>query len=58
MLAWLSENIANIVIVLVLTGIVTAILIGMIRRKRKGGSACSCGCDSCGMCGACHSDKE
>ena len=51
MLAWLAENLGTIVITLILNAIVTAIVVSMIRDKKKGKS--SSGCD-CAHCGACH----
>lgn len=53
MLAWISENIATIIICAVLIIIVAAIIIGMIRDRRKGKSSCGCGCANCPM-GGCN----
>lgn len=62
MLAWISQNIATILICMVLIGIVAAIIIHMIRNKKKGTSACGCGCAQC-LCshcaaGHCSSDSR
>lgn len=57
MIAWLSENLATIVIALFLLVIVAAIVVRMVRNKRMGKSSCSCGCSSCAMNGACHKDS-
>ncbi len=57
MLAWISENIATIIICAVLIIIVAAIIIGMIRDKREGKSSCGCGCADCPMSGSCHPKK-
>ena len=56
MLQWLGENIATIVICLVLIGVVAAISAGMIKKKRAGKSmVCNCGCcKGCPMSGSCH----
>ncbi len=56
MLQWLGENIATIVICLVLIGVVAAIIAGMIKKKRAGKSmVCNCGCcKGCPMSGSCH----
>ena len=40
MLAWISENLATIIITLVLVAIVTAIIIGMRKDKKAGKSSC------------------
>lgn len=55
MLTWIWENIATIIICIALLLIVTGIIAGMIRDKRKGKS--SCGCASCPMSSSCHKSK-
>ena len=57
MLAWIAQNIGTIIICAVLALIVGAVIISMIRKKRKGKSVvCNCGnCSSCPMSGQCHS---
>ena len=57
MLAWLSANLANVLITAALIVIVTLILVRMIRNKKKGSSSCGCGCEHCAMRGACHQKK-
>ena len=57
MLAWLSENIATIIICGVLIAVVAAIIVSMIKNKKKGRSSCGCGCAQCPMSGSCHKDK-
>ena len=54
MLTWLMENMATIIISAVLVLVVAAILVSMVRGKRKGKSSCGCGCAGCAMNGACH----
>ncbi len=54
MLIWLMENMATIIISAVLVFVVAAIIVNMIRGKRKGKSSCGCGCAGCAMNGACH----
>ena len=57
MLAWIGENIATIIISAVLVAIVAAVIVGMVRNRKKGKSACGCGCSHCSMNGACHPKK-
>ena len=57
MLIWLMENMATIIISAVLVFVVAAIIVNMIRGKRKGKSSCGCGCAGCAMNGACHPAK-
>ena len=52
MLAWISENIATIIICVIL---LAAVIGKMVRDKKKGKS--SCGCANCAMNGSCHSKK-
>ncbi len=55
MLDWVIGNIWTIIICAVLIGIVTAIIVNMVRKKRRGKSmVCSCGsCGNCPMSGQC-----
>lgn len=55
MLTWLIENMATIIISAVLVLVVAAILVSMVRGKKKGKSSCGGGCAGCAMSGACHS---
>ena len=57
MLAWLGENIATIIICAVLIGVVAAIIVRMVKNKKKGKSSCGCGCADCPAGGSCHSKK-
>ena len=54
MMAWLADNLGTIVISLILTAVVAAIIISMVRDKKKGKSSCGCDCAHCGCCGSCH----
>ncbi len=58
MLIWVMENMATIIISIVLIIVVAAVVTGMIRNKRKGNSSCGCGCAGCAMNGACHPGAE
>lgn len=58
MFAWISGNIATIIICAVLIAIVAAIIVSMVRNKKKGKSSCGCGCAGCAMSGSCHSQKN
>ncbi len=57
MLAWISKNIATILICLVLIIITAVIIAGIVRDKKKGKSSCGCGCADCPMSGTCHNKK-
>lgn len=57
MLAWLSGNLAAILICAALIAVVAAIVAGLIRDKKRGKSSCGCGCADCPMSGACHREK-
>ena len=54
MLAWLAANLGTIVITLILIGIVTAIIVKMVKDKKQGKGSCGCGCEHCAMHGKCH----
>lgn len=57
MFAWIAENLATIIICLVLAVIVAAIIIGLVRNKKKVKSSCGCNCAHCAMAGSCHNKK-
>lgn len=58
MLTWIMENMATIIISVILMIVVAAIIASMVRNKRKGKSSCGCGCAGCAMNGACHPAKQ
>lgn len=58
MLTWVAANLATILICLVLIGIVAAIIVSIVKGKKKGKSACGCGCASCPMSGSCSSSHK
>ena len=57
MLTWIYKNIGVIIVCAVLIAIVAAIIISMIRNKKKGRSSCGYGCSCCPMEEFCHTDK-
>ena len=57
MLAWLKDNISVIIICAALIAVIAAIIVGMVKNKKKGKSACGCGCADCPMSGSCHPKK-
>ena len=58
MLAWLSNNIATVIISLVLAVIVALIIFSLVKNKKKGESSCGCNCAHCAMSGSCHGAAE
>ena len=58
MLAWLSENLATIIICVVLAAIVSAIIVYLVENKKKGKSSCGGNCGHCPMAGKCHEHAE
>ena len=60
MLAWLSANLINIVLVAVIAVIVAFLIRVMIRDKKAGKPSCGgncAGCSACSACGKCSVDK-
>lgn len=57
MLTWILENIATIIICVVLLAIVAAIIVRIVGDKKKGKSSCGCGCANCPVSGSCHQKK-
>lgn len=58
MFAWISANIGTIIICAVLLIIVAAIIIGLVKDKKKGKSSCGCNCARCAMAGSCHNNVK
>ncbi len=58
MLAWLTANLATLIISAILVGIVALVVASMIRKKKKGNTSCCSGCGSCPMSGSCHENNE
>ena len=58
MLLWLKTNIATVIICLVLIAVVAAIIVSLVRNKKKGKSSCGCNCAHCAMAGYCHSANQ
>ncbi|MBQ6267674.1 MAG: FeoB-associated Cys-rich membrane protein [Clostridia bacterium] len=54
MLAWLAANLANLLIVALLLAVVTLIIVRLAKNKKRGTTACGCGCANCAMRDACH----
>ncbi len=57
MIAWLVDNLATIIICLVLLSVVVLIIRSMVKDKRNGKGSCGCGCGNCPSAGMCHSKK-
>ena len=47
----------QIAVALALAAVVAAVIIHLIREKKRGKSSCGCHCAGCPMSGACHSRK-
>ena len=62
MLAFLSANIANIVVIAVILLVVGLAVRSLVRDKKAGKSSCGCNCASCGACsggcGGCAAAKK
>lgn len=54
MIEWITNNIGTIIVGLIVLAIITAVVIGMIRKKKNGKSTCGCGCANCPLSGDCH----
>jgi hypothetical protein len=60
MLEFLQNYGGTIFVALVVAGIVTAIIINLIKNKKKGRSSCSCGCgcQGCASQSICHGEAD
>lgn len=61
MIVYIVENIGTIAVITMIAVAVGAAIFKMIKDKRKGKSACGCGCANCTHCamtGYCHEQYE
>jgi hypothetical protein len=58
MIEFLSNNLATIVVGLILLAIVIAIVYSMVKNKKNGKSNCGCGCEHCASSAVCHGTKK
>ncbi len=57
MWTWILNNIATLLVGVLLLAVVVAILAYMVRNKKKGKSSCGSSCSNCPMGGRCHQKK-
>lgn len=57
MFTFILENIATIVVGILLLAVVLLIIARIIKNKKKGNSSCGCRCVNCSMSGECHKKK-
>ena len=57
MFNWISENIGNIIAIVILAAVIAAIVIHLIKQKKRSTSSCGCSCRSCPMTNSCHSNS-
>ena len=57
MMEWLTDNLGNITVLLILGLTVGGIIASMLRRKKQGKTSCGCNCQGCAMSGTCHQQK-
>lgn len=58
MATWFANNIGTILITLALVLVVAAIVMKLLRDRRKGKSNCGSNCAHCAMAGSCHSKAK
>lgn len=58
MFAFIAENLATIIISAVILCIIVLIIVSMVRRKKKGQTACGCGCSGCPSSSICNGGHQ
>ena len=58
MLDFIVDNLGTILITVVLVTILAAIVVKLVREKRKGKSSCGGNCSHCALGGSFHGDKR
>lgn len=51
-------NLPTILIAALVAAVFAAIVAGGVRRRKKGGTGCACGCAGCPNAGLCHPQKR
>ncbi len=54
MFGFITENLASIIVFVIVAVIVGTVVVKMIKDKKAGKSSCSCGCKGCPNSGNCH----
>lgn len=54
MLAWITANLATILVCFVLLVIAALVIWYLIRNKKRGRTSCGCDCGGCALHGSCH----
>ncbi|MBQ9412153.1 MAG: FeoB-associated Cys-rich membrane protein [Oscillospiraceae bacterium] len=54
MIVWLSDNLATVIVCLLVAGVLFLAVRSMLRKKKQGKSSCGCGCSTCPRSGSCH----
>ena len=58
MIAWIGENIASMILLLVVAAIVFFLIRSKIRERKHGTCGCGCGCSGCSSCTARKKEDE
>ena len=58
MIALFLENLGSILLLLGLLALLGLILFFTVKKWRRGGSSCGCGCASCPMAERCHTKEK
>lgn len=58
MITWIMENMATLIISMILFIIAASVIAGMVRNKRKGRGSCGCGCAGCHAGSHCANKNE
>ncbi len=54
MLAWISDNLATIIVSGIVIAAVAAVVIKLVKDRKNGNNGCGCGCSGCAMADKCH----
>lgn len=57
-MTWITENIGTIVVCAALVCVTAAVVVKLVRDRKRGKSSCGCGCSGCAMAGSCHKKKQ
>ena len=58
MLAFLLENLATIIVLILVAAAVIFAIFTMIKNKKNGKTSCGCGCSGCPNSALCHQKKK
>ena len=53
-MSWFANNLGTLIVALVLIAVIAAVIVSLVRDRKKGKTSCGSNCAHCAMSGSCH----